>query len=294
MFEFFQQVAAIAVPVFVIAIMLNVGLTQRASRILECLKGWPFVLRMLVANFVAAPVAMILIVRVLDLAPAFEAGLLVYSLSAGAPFLIKLTEAAEHDVALGASTMLVLMVLTVAYLPLVLPRFVEGTEVDAGAVGRTLVLQMMVPLVAGMIAVQVAERISSQIQPWVARVGNITLPVVIGAIIVGYLPAILDMIGGGAIFAMLLFTAAALGFGWLAGAGNDALQDVGALATAQRNNAAALIVAAENFDDPAVLVVIAVGSTVVLLLLMPIARRLARDDQQPGVTSAPASREGRP
>src|SRR5690606_22953586 len=96
MFEFFQQVAAIAVPVFVIAIMLNVGLTQRASRILECLKGWPFVLRMLVANFVAAPVAMILIVRVLDLAPAFEAGLLVYSLSAGAPFLIKLTEAAEH------------------------------------------------------------------------------------------------------------------------------------------------------------------------------------------------------
>lgn len=294
MFEFFQQVAAIAVPVFVIAIMLNVGLTQRASRILECLKGWPFVLRMLVANFVAAPVAMILIVRVLDLAPAFEAGLLVYSLSAGAPFLIKLTEAAEHDVALGASTMLVLMVLTVAYLPLVLPRFVEGTEVDAGAVGRTLVLQMMVPLVAGMIAVQVAERISSQIQPWVARVGNITLPVVIGAIIVGYLPAIFDMIGGGAIFAMLLFTAAALGFGWLAGAGNDALQDVGALATAQRNNAAALIVAAENFDDPAVLVVIAVGSTVVLLLLMPIARRLARDDQQPGVTSAPASREGRP
>src|SRR5690606_13718397 len=155
--------------------MRAVGRTQRPSRILECLKGWPFVLRMLVANFVAAPVAMILIVRVLDLAPAFEAGLLVYSLSAGAPFLIKLTEAAEHDVALGASTMLVLMVLTVAYLPLVLPRFVEGTEVDAGAVGRTLVLQMMVPRVAGTIAVQVAERMSSQIQPWVSRVGNIKI-----------------------------------------------------------------------------------------------------------------------
>src|SRR5690606_28727995 len=137
----------------------------------------------------------------------------------------------------------------------------------------------------------VAERISSQIQPWVARVGNITLPVLIGAIIVGYLPAILDMLGGGAIFAMLLFSAAAFGFGWLAGAGNDALQDVGALATAQRNNAAALIVAAENFDDPAVLVVIAVGSTVVLLLLMPLARRLARNNQQSGAAPAPASQE---
>lgn len=292
MFEFFQQLAAIAVPVFVIAIMLNVGLTQRASRILECLKGWPFVLRLLVANFVAAPIAMILILRLLDLGLAFEAGLLVYSLSAGAPFLIKLTEAAEHDVALGASTMLVLMIPTVAYLPLVLLRFVEGTRVDAGAIGRTLVVQMLLPLVAGMLAVRIAERATSKIQPWVARLGNIALYVVIGAIVIGYFPAILAMIGSGAILAVLLFSVAAFGFGWVAGAGQDALQAVGGLGTAQRNNAAALVVAAENFRDPAVLVVIAVGSTLVLLLLLPLARRLARDNVQPGAAPAPASGEG--
>ena len=41
------------------------------------------------------------------------AGLLVFSLCAGAPFLIKLTQLAEHHVALGAAVMFLLMVVTV-------------------------------------------------------------------------------------------------------------------------------------------------------------------------------------
>lgn len=292
MFEISRQIAAIAVPVFVVAVMLNVGLTQRASQLLECLKGWPFVLRMLAANFVAAPLAMILVVRVLDLAPAFEAGLLIYGLSAGAPFVIKLTEAAEHDVALGASTMLLLMVVTLGWLPLVLPRLLEGTQVDAAAIGRTLLVQMLVPLVAGMVAARIAARPVSKVQPWVARVGNVALWVVIVAITVGYLPDIVRMLGSGALLAVFLFTAAAFGFGWLAGAGQDALQDIGGLATAQRNNAASLVVAAENFRDPRVLVVIAVGSTLVLFVLLPLARRLARDNPRRAASAARASREG--
>ena len=96
MFEFFRTIVGIAVPVFVITTMLNVGLTQKLSEIIGYLRDWPFVLRMLAANFIVVPLVMLLILRITSLAPAQQAGLLVFSLGAGAPFLIKLTEIAKH------------------------------------------------------------------------------------------------------------------------------------------------------------------------------------------------------
>ena len=41
MFEFFRSVVPIAVPIFVVSTMLNVGLTQKLSDILGHLKEWP-------------------------------------------------------------------------------------------------------------------------------------------------------------------------------------------------------------------------------------------------------------
>ena len=77
------------------------------------------------------PLVMMLILSFTSFDPALEAGLLIFSLCAGAPFLIKLTQTSGHDIALGAATMLLLMVVTVAYAPIVLPLFLSGLNVDA-------------------------------------------------------------------------------------------------------------------------------------------------------------------
>ena len=82
MFEFFRGVVGIAVPVFVIATMLNVGLTQKPSAIMSYLRNWPFVLKLLVANFVAVPLVMILILRVTAFEPPSR---LAYKLLSGLP-----------------------------------------------------------------------------------------------------------------------------------------------------------------------------------------------------------------
>lgn len=55
MLELFRSVVAIVAPIFVISTMLNVGLTQRLSDITGHLKNSPFVLKMLLANFVLDP-----------------------------------------------------------------------------------------------------------------------------------------------------------------------------------------------------------------------------------------------
>ncbi len=279
MFEFFRTVVAVSIPIFVLSTMLNVGLTQRPTNIVGYLKEWPFILKMVVANFVLVPLMMILILRVTSFEPALQAGLLVFSLCAGAPFLIKLTQTAEHDLALGAATMMLLMVLTVAYVPLVLPKLLTGISVNAWAIARTLLLQMMLPIAIGMIAAHLLPRVTRPIQPWVAKIANLSLYVVIVATLIGYLPNMVDILGSGAVLAGMVMIAAAFGIGYLAGSGEDHLEDVGGLGTAQRNTAAGLIIATENFTNPDVLVVLTLVNMLGIVMLLFVAKILSRDNE---------------
>lgn len=278
---FFRAVIGIAVPVFVMSTMLNVGLTQKPAAIIGHLRNWRFVLRMLIANFIAVPLVMLLILRITSFDLALQEGLLVFSLGAGAPFLIKLTQIAEHRVSLGTAVMMLLVVATIGYMPLVLPFFVSGGTVDAGAIGRALFRQMLLPIIVGMLVAHFLHGLAGVIQPWVARLSNIALYVVLVSTFIGYFPRLADIVGTGALLAALVFVLAAFGIGYLAGWGSDHLEDVGALGTAQRNTAAGLTVALQNFHDPNVLVTLTLANAVGLVLLLFLARVLRRDNPAP-------------
>jgi bile acid:Na+ symporter, BASS family len=278
MFEFFKSVIPYITPIFVISTMLNVGLTQKLSDIIEHLKNYPFVIKMLIANFVAAPLVMLLMLYFAPFEPTLKAGLLIFSLCAGAPFLIKLTQMAEQEVSLGAAVMVMLMLVTVAYVPILLPLILSGLTVDAGAIAKTLGLQMLLPIIVGMLAVQLLPGLARKVQPWIGWLGNITLYALIAATLIGYSVNMLGIVGTGAILVGLIFVLAAFGMGYLTGAGKDHLEDVGGLGTAQRNTAAAMIIAVQNFSEyPDVLVMITLANTLGIVMLLFIAKRLSRD-----------------
>lgn len=280
MFEFFKTAIPYITPIFVISTMLNVGLTQKFSDIIEHLRNYRFVLKMLIANFVAVPLVMLLMLYVAPFEPTLKAGLLIFSLCAGAPFLIKLTQTAEQNMALAAAVMILLMVATVIYVPVVLPLILSGLAVDAWAIAQTLALQMLLPIVVGMVAVQLLPVVAGKIQPWVGWIGNIALYALIGATLIGYAANMLGIVGTGAILLGLAFVLIAFGIGYLTGAGKDHLEDVGGLGTAQRNTAAAMIIAVQNFSEyPDVLVMITLANTLGILMLMFIAKRLSRDNR---------------
>ena len=279
MFEFFRSLVQIVAPIFVVSTMLNVGLTQTLSNITRHLKNYPFVLKMLVANFIVTPLLMIAALYFMPFAPALKAGLLIFSVCAGAPFLIKLTQTAKHDLALGAAVMMLLMVVTVVYTPIALPLVLSGISVDAWAVAKSLLLQLLVPIAAGMLVVQFLSNFARTVQPWVGWLGNITLYVLMGATLIGYAPNMLRIFGTGAILVGLAFVAAAFGIGYLAGAGKDHLEDVGGLGTAQRNTAAGVIIATQNFSDyPDVLVMITLANILGIVMLLFIAKALSSDN----------------
>ena len=289
MFEAFQTIGSWGVTVFVVTSMLNAGLTQKPSRLLEHLGNRAFLLRMLVINLVVVPALMIAATSVVALEPVYAAGLLLFSLTAGAPFLIKLANTSDADIALAATVLLVLMVATVVVLPVALPLVVEGLTVDTGAVVGSLLRQMILPLVVGMVALQLAEDLAAVVQPWVARISNVALYVLIIAITVGYLPSMTDpglwkaIAVGTAVLLLALF------LGWMMGDGHDHLQDVGGLASAQRGTAAALIVAQANFEDPRVLVVITLVNTLGVALLIAAAKVMSSDNGFAVLTPAAAA-----
>lgn len=279
MFEFFRSLVQIVAPIFVVSTMLNVGLTQKLSDITGHLKNYPFVLKMLAGNFVLAPLLMIFVLTFTSFDPALRDGLLIFALCAGAPFLIKLTQTAEHNMALGAAMMILLIIATVVYVPVVLPLVMYEVSVDGWAIARALFLQMLLPIIVGMLAVQFMPELAKKIQPWAGRLGNITLYVLVAATLIGYFPNMLGIVGTGAILVALAFVAAAFGIGYLMGSGKDHLEDVGGLGTAQRNTAAGVIIATQNFDDPNVLVMITLANTLGIVMLLLIAKRLSRDNK---------------
>lgn len=280
MFDFLQSIIPYITPIFVVSTMLNVGLTQKLSEILGHLKNFPFVMKMLLANFVLAPLLMFLMLYVAPFDPALKAGLLIFSLCAGAPFLIKLTQTAEHKVSLAAALMMLLVVGTVIYVPVVLPIILSGITVDAWAVAESLTLQLLVPIAVGMLGVQFLPTAASKAQPVIAQIANIALYALIGATLIGYFPSMVSIVGTGAILVGMLFVVLAFGIGYLMGAGKDHLEDVGGLGTAQRNTAAGMIIAVQNFSGyPDVLVMITLANTLGIVMLMFIAKRLSRDNE---------------
>jgi len=279
MFEFLRSAIQIIAPVFVISTMLNVGLTQKPSDIAVHLKNWPFVVKMLLANFVFAPLLMIVALRFIPFDPPLKAGLLIFALGAGAPLLIKLTQPAAHEVALGAAVMMMLTVVTVIYMPVVLPFVVSGVSVDAFSVARSLLLQLLLPIGVGMLLVRFMPDAMKKFQPWVAKIGNIALYALIVVTLVGYYPNLIEIVGKGAFLVGLAFVGAAFGLGYVAGAGKDHLEDIGGLGTAQRNTAAGVIIALENFSNPNVLVMLTLANMLGIVMLLIIAKALSRDNR---------------
>jgi len=278
MFELLINLSQLALPVFIFMTMANVGMTQNVKQIVQYWTDWPFYLKMLAANFVAAPAVMWALLELLPLPLDLRAGLAVLSLCAGAPFLIKLTAISEHDLALGAATMMLLVLGTILFVPLLLPILLPMLAIDAPAMAWMLGKQLLLPMALGALLAYFLPRVNGRLQPWVAKIGNIALYVVLIATIIGYLPDMRPIVRSGALVIGLLFVLIAFGIGYLAGSGKDHLEDIGGLATAQRNTAAAMLIAAGSFTDPTVFVLITLVNALGIALLILVAKVLKGDN----------------
>jgi BASS family bile acid:Na+ symporter len=273
--EFLSKITPITLVVFVVSSMLAVGLSLTVREILFPLRNGRLVSLALLANFVLMPLAAFVISRLLRLEAPLAAALLLLGTAAGAPFLPKLAIVAKGSLAFAVGLMVMLMALTVGYMPLVLPLLLEGVSVDPSKIARSLVLLMLIPLVVGLAVKNRYEAVAARIAPLLNRVSSVSLVLLIVSLLAMNVQNIADMFGSRGVLASILFLLASFCTGWLLGGPGPDTRGVLALGTAQRNIAAALVVGGQNFSDPKVVVMVAVVAIVGLLVLMPLARVVA-------------------
>jgi len=274
--ELLQKATSVAMLVFVLSSMVAMGLNLTVGQIIAPLRNARLVVLSLLVNFVLMPLGALALAGLLRLDRPMGVGLLLLGSAAGAPFLPKLAQIAKGDLAFGVGLMVLLMVVTVGYLPLVLPSLLPGVSVNPAKIARSLFLLMLLPL-AGALAVKAYfADVAARTKPLFDRLSNLGLIVLMLLITTGNVNNVLAVFGTGGILAGLLFIAIGFVAGWLLGGPDLSTRRVLALGTAQRNIAAALVVGSQSFSDPKVVVMVVVVAIVSLLILMPLSRVLGK------------------
>ena len=275
---FLIAIGTLGVLVFIVTSMLGMGFGLTVPQIMAPLKNTRLVILSLVANFVVVPILVLLIVWVLPLSEGLQIGLILVGLAAGAPFLPKLVQVAKGDMAFTAGLMVLLMVATVIYLPIVLPFVLKGVQISPWEIAKSLILLMLIPLGIALLIRARYEEAAKGLIPTMAMATNLSLVVLFIGYFVAYFSEIIGVIGTGGILAAILLVIGAAVVGFLLGGKSMDTKKVLALGTGQRNLAAAFAVATSNFAaNPEVLVEIMVVSLIGLAILMVIAGQLGRN-----------------
>jgi BASS family bile acid:Na+ symporter len=270
--EFLSKAVPVTMFTFVVSSMLAVGLSLSVTQILGPLRNLKLVSLALAANFILIPISAFGIARLLRLDEPLGVALILLGTAAGAPFLPLLARLSKGNIAFSVGLMVLLMIVSVGYMPLVLPFLLKGVSVDPLQILRSLVLLMMLPLAIGLVVKARFSSAAAKTQPLLNRIASLTLIVLIGLLLVTNIQNVIGLFGTRGVLASILFLAVASALGWLMGGADATTKGVMALGTAQRNIAAALVVGGQNFTDPRVVVMVVVVAIVGLLLLMPLAR----------------------
>jgi BASS family bile acid:Na+ symporter len=279
--EFFTAIAQLSGVLFVVTSMLAMGMSLSIAQILQPLKNTRLVILALLTNFVLVPLLAIAITLVIPLEQSLQIGLIVLATAAGAPFLPKLVQGAKGDVAFGVGLMVLLMVVTIFYLPVVLPLLLPGVSINPWDIAKSLIMLMLIPLAIGLLMKSHSPDATAHWQPVMNKISGLAILILLVVGLGLNISNILNLIGSLGLLALLIFIIGCLLIGLLLGGRDPGVRSVMGLGTAQRNVSAAIVVAAQNFSAGNTLSFVLVAAILLLLVLLPTAKRMGGRVQAP-------------
>lgn len=278
---FLPTLPDLSVIVFAVTSMLSVGFGNTFRRILGPLRDPSKVARAVVANFVLVPALAYLTVRFIPLEPPRAVALFLIATAAGAPFVVKLVETAESDIPLSASLLVLLLPLTIVYMPIIVPLALPTAAVNPMAIATPLVMTMLLPLVIGLLVRAKFTRLARRLAPGMRTTSTVSLIVLIGATFLNNVRVVLNLFELWTILATVIVVGGAFGIGFLLGGPDWEAREVLGLGTGQRNIAAAMVVATQAVRNPQTIGMVVFVSLVSLAILFGLAG-LLRDDDEAG------------
>ncbi|WP_430869124.1 bile acid:sodium symporter family protein [Demequina aurantiaca] len=282
------EITKVGLLAFVVASMLSMGLKLTVASIVEPLKNARLVILLLLANFVVVPAIMVLVTSVLPMDDATATALILVSCCAGAPFLPTLAKLSKGDPAFAVGGMVLLMVVTVVYAPIVVPLVVKGATVSAWDIASSLIVLMLIPLAVGLF---IRARYTGLAATWAKPVNQLSIMGLLIGLVAGILTnwsEIVASVGTWIFVGTLILVVVSYAAGYLAGFGMpSASRRITSFATAQRNISAALVIAVSLDGD--VMVRTLVAALVVPVLLILVAAEMGKRGGKPEREQAAAT-----
>jgi BASS family bile acid:Na+ symporter len=255
--------------------MLSMGLNLTINQIINPLKDIKLVVLSLFANFIIVPLLVYGIINIIPLNEGEKIALILISVAAGAPFIPKLADIAKADVPFSIGLMLLLMVVTIFFMPIVLPYMLEGVEVNSWDIAKSLIITMLSPLVLALLIRAFFEKIALIIQPWFTKLTNLAMLLLTISLVILNTNHLILMIGY-PLLAIFVFLIVAMLTGYFSVGKDKSVKVVSALGAGQRNISAALLVATQNFDNPEITIMLVAVSIFGLFIMLPYAKKMSK------------------
>jgi len=267
--------------------MLAMSLSLSVQQMTQPLKNVRLVLLALLANFLLVPLLAYAITKVIPLDQSLQIGVILLGTAAGAPFIPKLVQGAKGNVAYAVGLMFLIMVVTIFYLPIILPLLLPGVEVNPWDIAKSLIATMLIPLLIGMLIKSHSPDVADHWAPVMNKISSLSVLILLVVGLGLNISNILSFIGTLGIGAMVLLILGSLLIGLLFGGRDPGVRSAMGLSTANRNGAAALLVATQNFSGTDTLPFVLVGVVLLLLILLPIAKLLGKRSEAAAAPVAP-------
>ena len=229
------------------------GLGARFADVLALLRRPGLLARSLIAVLVVAPVLAVALVRAFDLNREVAIALIALAVSPLPPLLPNRGEKAGGRTEYGLSLVFILAVLGVPTIAIsvVIMESLFGRDyvVAPWAIGRLLILSILMPLVAGMAVARVSPSTARRLSGPIAKAQRWLLPIAMVALLISAAPHMLSLFGNHTLAAVGIFVVGSFAVGHLLGGPDRRDAAVLAFATSCRHPATALALASANFPD---------------------------------------------
>jgi len=270
--------------VFMTGNLLGMGLSLRPRDALAGLRDVRFVVLTLGVGFALCPALAWALARLVPMERPYAVGLILLGVTPGAPFLPMVVDRARGDMGYAAAVMLLTSLVTVAYMPLVVPLLLPGFSAEPWTIARPLLLLVLLPLAVGVVMRRAAPAVAARVYPIVKAATSLDTIAMLALCAVVYGRGFVAAAGSYAIAAQALFLIVVTLASWALGAGlPDERRGVLVLGMSTRNLGAAF---APLFALPAVderaIVMVALGVPLTVLCSFAVAALLGRRAGSPG------------
>jgi BASS family bile acid:Na+ symporter len=239
---------------FLFTAMLSVGLQTTAADLRSLLRSKGFLLRSLLANFIAVPIVGIVLTKILPFKPGAATALLLLACTPGGISALQFTTKIKGASLFAGSSAFLLAFVAVFLSPALLALVLPGDISVVIPYGRALLfvlLFLLLPLVAGTLVYSKGERLAEKLSK-PCTIMSAVLYIAVLVLIMGLRKEAMNAVGKEALLYMLIFIIISMAVGWFMGGPAKETRPLLATVTGMRHVALSLLIALNAFPDPAV------------------------------------------